>query len=1247
MKILSIRGHNIASLADEFHLELESGPLGAAGLFAITGPTGSGKSTLLDCMCLALYDKTPRFSESGGALVGTHGQDEALRLKANDVRTMLRRGSGSGWAEVEFTGVDQGHYRARWEVRRARDRAQGRLRPQSMTLENVRTGELVSGNRSAVRASIEEKIGLTFGQFRRSVMLAQGDFAAFLKAKSGQRAALLERMTGTSIYSHLSQKAYGRCKAEGGILAELNGKLHALGIKTGEEREQLAGRLAELEEELKSLRKSKEGLEETLRWYERQVRLQQEVEEGTASLADAAAAFEQAGPRREELARIEAVQPLRPRLDTVGEAEAATESALTRLDTAQHALEKCRRMADQAEARFVQSRAAGQEVRRERDDSGPELDRAKSLDTRLEESQSRVDEANEAADGTRESWKQAERLSAELLARVDAAETGLTEARRWLEEQASLDKVARHWEPCEKLLDQYERAKAAHLAAQSDLLRLEKTLGATEKELDAQRARLVSAQAGLEELDRAVTSSEAEAGQVSGSELSERRRQLEVVRQSADRAVAAAKAAQERTASLAESNGRREQALADIEEARERAEAAGKSRKELDLRIEEVERALAHAEQAQSMEERRADLEEGRECPLCGSKEHPWAAGSPLVRHLEDERMRLAGLKADHDETVEEQAAARARIESAQTVVSTEEDSSKRRCRELVEGEEQWKEALGELGEQNRAGLPKEAAAPSALERGEALLSESGRRLDEQDEAEKEWQARQDTARKAREEREAAREEHRTFELAVRDAEKKCRQCSDDISARSAQVEQHAAARQAALEGLAPILSAVEDWEVRLQQGDPAALTAALRAEVETYRSRVAEKQESEEALAALRPELERARTHAELALAERDRTKQTLSGLSKKRNELCEERKRLLGGRAVDEYESDLQERFERAEQALEKDRKAVRDAREELAAADSAVKVNERELRNREEEFQKAVAALESAISELGITIESLRERLEKTPEWIDSEKEALVLLDEAGKRAEAVLAERRHQLESHMAAEAPQLAREEAEEQKREIEGELEQLDEEVQALRLDLRKDDDARAQAARLENEIGEQEGVAKVWAELDTLIGSADGKRFREFAQGLTLDALLHHANRHLEELARRYRVQRVPGYDLDLQVIDRDMGDEARSINSLSGGETFLVSLALALGLASLSSSETPVESLFIDEGFGTLDRETLETALSALDGLQASGRKVGIISHVQGLAEHIGIQVRVEKVGAGKSVVEVYSAC
>ena len=163
---------------------------------------------------------------------------------------------------------------------------------------------------------------------------------------------------------------------------------------------------------------------------------------------------------------------------------------------------------------------------------------------------------------------------------------------------------------------------------------------------------------------------------------------------------------------------------------------------------------------------------------------------------------------------------------------------------------------------------------------------------------------------------------------------------------------------------------------------------------------------------------------------------------------------------------------------------------------------------------------------------------------------------------------------------------------------------------------------------------------------LGEVIGSHDGKLFRSFAQSLTLDGLLAVANSHLEELAPRYQLERVPKHDLELQVIDRDLGGEVRSVQSLSGGESFLVSLALALGLSSMSAHDVRVRTLLIDEGFGTLDPATLDSALAVLDALQATGRQVGVISHVPALVERVGAHVRVSPRGGGRSEVVVAQA-
>ncbi|MDQ3298020.1 MAG: nuclease SbcCD subunit C, partial [Myxococcota bacterium] len=190
---------------------------------------------------------------------------------------------------------------------------------------------------------------------------------------------------------------------------------------------------------------------------------------------------------------------------------------------------------------------------------------------------------------------------------------------------------------------------------------------------------------------------------------------------------------------------------------------------------------------------------------------------------------------------------------------------------------------------------------------------------------------------------------------------------------------------------------------------------------------------------------------------------------------------------------------------------------------------------------------------------------------------------------------------------------------------------------------LAADADARARRDAALAQLLDSEASAEVDRILGTVIGSHDGKLFRSFAQSLTLDALLAVANAHLEELAPRYQLERVPRHDLELQVIDRDLGAEVRSVQSLSGGESFLVSLALALGLSSMSAHDVRVRTLLIDEGFGTLDPSTLDTALSVLDALRQTGRQVGVISHVPALVERVGAHVRVVQRGGGRSEVIV----
>jgi len=274
--------------------------------------------------------------------------------------------------------------------------------------------------------------------------------------------------------------------------------------------------------------------------------------------------------------------------------------------------------------------------------------------------------------------------------------------------------------------------------------------------------------------------------------------------------------------------------------------------------------------------------------------------------------------------------------------------------------------------------------------------------------------------------------------------------------------------------------------------------------------------------------------------------------------------------------------------------------------------------------------------------LDIPELRALLVHDNAWLKEEREALKALTDTVKQAETILKERQAQREAHERQRANEDSAETVREARQKIQTDLADAQSRAKEAEIHLRQDDERRAKTNALQEQIDRQASVARIWSDLNHLIGSSDGKKFRNYAQQFTLDVLLGYANRHLADLSRRYRLERVKD-TLALMVVDQDMGDEPRSVHSLSGGESFLVSLALALGLASLSSDRVRVESLFIDEGFGSLDAETLRVAMDALDKLQAQGRKVGVISHVQDMTERIGVQIRVRRQSGGQSRVEV----
>ena len=284
MKILAIRGRNLASLEGDFEIDFTVEPLLSAGIFAISGPMGAGKSTLLDTMCLALFARTPRTDQAKENNVKLQDVSNE-QLSQSDPRFLLRRGTSSGFAEVDFMALNGHRYRTRWSVARARDKENGRLQNPRLALYNLDKEEEEQGTRSDLQARIIDLIGLTFEQFTRSVLLAQNDFSTFLKAEQGEKASLLEKLTGTELYSAISRQIFERNARAKEAFDLIQTRIQGIELLTDEEENDLRTRLAGTEKELQRVEKAKaeqQALQEAVRSIEQQITIRQRQQKEAA-----------------------------------------------------------------------------------------------------------------------------------------------------------------------------------------------------------------------------------------------------------------------------------------------------------------------------------------------------------------------------------------------------------------------------------------------------------------------------------------------------------------------------------------------------------------------------------------------------------------------------------------------------------------------------------------------------------------------------------------------------------------------------------------------------------------------------------------------------------------------------------------------------------------------------------------------------------------------------------------------------
>lgn len=1026
MKILAIRGKNLASLAGEFAVDFTAEPLSSAGIFAITGATGSGKSTLLDALCLALFDKTPRTEGSSDSISVSDTEDQSIGQK--DTRSILRRGTTNGYAEVDFKALNGLCYRSSWSVARARDKVTGKLKNAEMRVFRLDNQEEIQGTKTEILSRIQELLGMNFEQFTRSVLLAQNDFSTFLKAKQNEKAELLEKLTGTDIYSRISKAIYTRAKNAEEEWILMRNRIKDIELLPEEELEKYQIEQTSVIESLSLLLEQQKQTESKLNWIRNREILSRERDTAQKELENIRTKLQQASPRFDYLQRIDSVQPVKEyylKLNTAEKQQLEARGLYRTLQKQRNEISEKRKTVEDA---YRQTESQLKKIEETYIHIEPQLRKARELDIWIENGKKQTEAVRSDIDITTNELKTVQQETENIRNSMLLTETRIKEINEWFAAYGHFKDIIPHTSLILNLIQETEIARKQKHSNEETLTTLNRTIGEQEK-------KLIQLKSERENLEKLLP-------------------------------------------------------------------------KEILVW--------------------RARLSEGTPCPVCGSMHHP-------IKH---------------------------------NINNSEESLQSEELEQLKRNADKMIEVLSEETKHTR----------TSIERCQILI------------------------------------------------------------------QNYDASYKNAYKGISGYLRQIPEWETLLQNGTLGKhieKTASLWKTKQETLSRLSENQNtSNEKLSAKTELIER------LSVTRKEKELK-LSAESAQLRQLNDERKTLFEGRLANDIQQNYEKRKQEVSELLESSRKILHEITGQHEKLNGMLTASENEEKRLSQEIKTEKQNIENWVSEFNriaiqaLSPEELPGLLSRSPEWIASEREQLAELSRRESICKATLIEREKKLKTHE-SDRFRISGEESEEylakQAEEIKANAELLHKRNTEISVLLQTHQRNSEKVKQFTGELDLLGSISEKWSKLNELLGSQSGDKFKRIAQGYTLDILLSYANKHLHELSRRYELQRIPD-SLGLQITDLDMGGEIRSVHSLSGGESFLISLALALGLSSVSSNRMQVESLFIDEGFGSLDMDTLRIAMDALERLQTGGRKIGVISHVQEMTERIAVQVRVEKVSNGKS--------
>ncbi|MFZ2727310.1 MAG: AAA family ATPase [Methylococcaceae bacterium] len=1224
MRILAIRGQNLASLAEPFEILFSEGVLQTAGLFAITGQTGAGKSTILDALCLALYDKMPRLMDSQSVAIGQAHEDENHRVKSNDVRSILRRGTQHAFAEVDFIGKDKQAYRARWQVRKART---SRLQEQEISLTHIISGQRLGQKKTDTLKEISQRIDLSFEQFRRSVLLAQGDFAAFLKAKKDERSSLLERITGTELYSELSIAAFKRAKEEKEQWQRLDDQVQHLIPLDKAQRIALEQQVSQLSDQLALLETQLSDTQKIIDWHKELKKRQHAEQLASETLAQCQQAYAASNKERELIAQVEAVQAVRLLLSHYQQADSDYQSAQTQLKQTLENIKLAVVNVDTAKIVLATQEQHLQAAQVRQQHAAPIIKKVREIESHLALFNINLKALSQDQQSLQDQVNASQTQHAAL------EQTKLNQQQQWqqlnisLEQYSDYQAIVTEWSRWESELARYQKISISCSAAQLNAKQSEAAGQQTQTQLTA-LAQAITYQQSLQQGQHdELLSLQQQAATISLADLHLQKEHLERQREHSQLSLNLARQLFNTQNLIARQRENLENTWQNGQRASQQLKLLSHEQLLNEVALSEAQKALAlmQASSHKDAQQFRQLLIDKQPCPVCGALEHPWHSGVTEATALSSaQQQRVDALIAEQLQLLKQVTQQQQAFNHAQTQalsLNTELEQAQNLWQQL---NQQW-QALEITTEINAEFL-------DDLTKTYEQLQSAYQQLKQQEKAALDWQALVEAKQKTLK---ASTDTIAQLNSDYHHLEKQHAE-NQAITARHwHSVEQYQQQLQSIEQTLSAPLQALNNWRDYLNDYRPLQNTVSFI-------------QQSQAQLATLSEALAENQQHNLLIKQQLSSLQQQLSAkqteyqrVNEQQQQLATERNALLSNAiAVDDYEAQLQQQLSLAQSQQQQALALVNAVTTELVTQKNQQQHWQQESQRRYQFLEKAHKDLQQALTEQGIDFEQAKALLDYDMDWLKTTKNHIAQLERTLQEATALwnikTADRaRHEQQAVSLSETDALQR------FVQLQTAQQQLSTENQEAIIQLREDDKKQATSLTLSAQLQQQRAQWEQWEALNGLIGSSNGAKFRVFAQSLTLEALLAHSNVHLKDFAPRYNLQRVPSSDLELQIIDRDMADDVRSVHSLSGGESFLVSLALALGLASLASNKTQVESLFIDEGFGSLDPETLDIAIASLDTLQSLGRKIGIISHVPLLVERIGAKIMVEKQGGGRSKV------